>query len=176
MSLPPEILVQIAGEVHAADVCKLRLVHPRLYHLFSADNNFFWFKTTLMDYLQHYGPPPKSPSSDSSPPSAPSSLTSDFAQSPFLDALRRFHLPRGYGDSSRTSNKNKELLYKYDSNFDYFARIRATIKDKQGRQGCQICCVGTTGESKYFAAVNKSLCQLCFDDLTISMTIFNIYH
>ena len=176
LSLPPEILFQIAGEIHAADVCNLRLAHPRLYHLFSADNNFFWFKTTFRDYLQHYGPPPKTSSSDSSSPSALSSLA-DFTQSPFhLDVLRRFHLPRGYGDSSRTSNKTKEQLYKYDANFDYYARIRAAINDRQGRQGCQVCCVGTTGESKYFAAINKSLCQLCFDDLTISMSISETYY
>lgn len=76
-------------------------------------------------------------------------------------------------DSARGSSKLKEQLYKYDPNFKYYDRIQTTIKEKRG---CQVCCVGSLSESKYFGSISRRLCTFCFDDMTISMSKIKISH
>ncbi|KAF8420523.1 hypothetical protein EV426DRAFT_706293 [Tirmania nivea] len=162
LDLPPEILTQIANETHAADAYNLRLVHPQLYHLFGPENNLFWFKTTYKDYIVHYGPPPKPTPSESE---VADSVPPELSQLPFWDTLWRLNLLNRSADSVRGSSKHKEQLYKYDANFKYFERIQSNLKEKRG---CQVCCVGSFTESKYFGSIKMRLCTFCFDDMTIN--------
>ncbi|KAF8455885.1 hypothetical protein BGX38DRAFT_1266770 [Terfezia claveryi] len=162
LDLPPEILTQISNETHAVDAYNLRLVHPQLYHLFGPENNLFWFKTTFKDYVVHYGPPPKPTPSDSE---TPDPVPLELSQLPFWDTLWRLNLLNRNADSVRGSSKHKEQLYKYDAAFKYFERIQSTLKEKRG---CQVCCVGSYTESKYFGSIKRLLCTFCFDDMTIN--------
>jgi len=162
LDLPPEILTQIANETHAIDAYYLRQVHSQLYHLFAPENNLFWFKATFKDYVVHYGPPPKPAPVDSE---TPDPVPPELSQMPFWDTLWRLNLLNRNADSVRGSSKHKEQLYKYDASFKYYERIHSTLKEKRG---CQVCCVGSYTESKYFGNIKRRLCTLCFEDMTIS--------
>ena len=164
LSLPPEILEQIALETYAADCISLWLTHPILYNLFRPENNFFWFKTTLRQYALHYGPPPKLSSTSSDPTEPYVSIPPEVMASPLWQALWQLNILRSLNESRAI--KNKEHLFKYDHKYEYFTRIKIFI---QGNRGCQVCCIGIPSESKFYASFNRRLCNYCFDDMTISM-------
>ncbi|KAI5787660.1 hypothetical protein DFH27DRAFT_528096 [Peziza echinospora] len=157
LSLPAEILEQIALEASPIDTIRLAVVHRSLAALFCPDNNLFWFKATSRSYAKHFQTW-MLPQSDSTTP-LPYTERAELAWLSLMSGLRR-----PYHDPHR-SVKNNQHFFKYDSDHKYFEGIKSIYRQLRG---CQVCCIGPLPDCKLYKEFKKKLCHICFDELTIN--------